>query len=509
MASRFSLFHCLAGSVGSILLFRLLLIGSGIEGELFRYLLPGLLGGILSTLYTSHRYSRTQSEKRYRFVSESLDKKSLTNNNLNTILSALHSSNELILDSIDEGVYGVDHHGKTLFINRAVLSTTGFDEAELLANDQHEILHHTKNDGTPYLHKSCPVYKTRQDGKIRKVSNEVFWRRDGSSFPVEYIVTPTAEVDGSFGAVVIFRDISSRVLIEEQFAKSEKQFRTLYDTSMDAILLMTRQGQIRNANPAAYRLFSCQNEKQLIGKTLSDFSPLSQADQLSSSNALQKMLFDTHTHGSSFSEWKLEREDLRELDVAVLLARMDLGDSIFIQANIRDISDQKKYEQQLQIAKQDLEKRVEERTASLQEANRELEDEIIERRLATDAAEEASHTKSYFLSTILNTIQPPLEAIISTCNRIPLQELTGDRKDELQNLHLYSERLQWLLSDILNFSQLELKKLTLLYKAFNLRDTIEETVKEFTLRAVDKDIILISDIHHSIPEQLIVSYNKD
>jgi len=130
------------------------------------------------------------------------------------------------------------------------------------------------------------------------------------------------------------------VLIEEHLEKSEEQFRTLFDTSTDAILLMDRSGRISNANPAAYRLLYCQNDKQLLGKSLIDFSPLSQQD-LSSQETLHKMLHDSLKHGSSFSEWKLEREDLKELDVAVLLARMDLGETIFIQANIRDISDQK------------------------------------------------------------------------------------------------------------------------------------------------------------------------
>jgi len=502
LVARFSLFHCLTGSIGFILLIRLLLSGSGIEGELFRYLLPGLLGGILGTLYTSFRYRLTQQKQKYLLASASLDKKSITNSCLNTTLRSLHSSNELILDSIGEGVYGVDHDGKTLFINRAVLSFTGFNETQLLAKDQHELLHHTQNNGKPYPADTCPVYKTRQDGKIRKVIGEIFWRKDGSSFPVEYIVTPTNEVNGTFGAVVIFRDISNRVLIEEHLEKSEEQFRTLFDTSTDAILLMDRSGRISNANPAAYRLLYCQNDKQLLGKSLIDFSPLSQQD-LSSQETLHKMLHDSLKHGSSFSEWKLEREDLKELDVAVLLARMDLGETIFIQANIRDISDQKKYEQQLQLAKHELEQRVVERTASLQLANRELQEEIAERQVATEAAEQASRTRSYFLSTISNKVQPPLESIISICNTVPLQELSGSQRDNLQNLHLYGERLQWLLTDILNFSQLESKKLTLVYTAFNLRESIEEIVKEFTLRAADKDITLVSDIQQKVPELLI------
>lgn len=274
-------------------------------------------------------------------IKKRLQQEQQTNKDLLQQARDRHSSNALILDSIGEGVYGVDHNGSTRFVNRAVLSYTGFNEDELLRQNQHALLHHSRKDESPYPIEACPVQKTCLDGKIRNVTGEVFWRKDGSSFPVEYIVTPTVEVQGSYGAVVIFRDISRRLLTEEHLATSEEQFRTLFDTSIDAILIMDEQGHITKANPATYRLLCCQNEKQLLGKTLNDFSPPKQSGGALPTEALQKMLTDSLNFGSSFSEWRLRREDLQEIDVAVLLARMDLGKSVFIQANIRDIGEQK------------------------------------------------------------------------------------------------------------------------------------------------------------------------
>ncbi len=499
MTSRIRLFHCLAGCAGLTLLIRLQLTGSGNEGDLYRYFLPALLGGALGVVVAALRCSLSRKEEEVHRVQNLLDRELRTNENLHKTLTDMRSSHELILDSIGEGVYRVAHDGRTTFINRAILSSTGFDEEQLLRDNQHLLLHHTHKDGSPYPQESCPVHKTCKDGKIRKVEGEVFWRKDGSSFPVDYIVTPTSEINGSYGAVVIFRDISSRVLIEEHLAASEEQFRTLFDTSTDAILIMDEQGRITNVNPATYRLFHCQDEKRLLGKSLTDFSPARQPDNLPSHETLAKVLADTLRHGSSFSEWKLEREDLKEIDVAVLLARMDLGDTVCIQANIRDISVQKKTELQLQLAKNELEDRVRERTASLQQTNKELQQEILERNITIESAKEASLASSRFLTTLSSEIQTPIQSIITICEQIPADDLPHASKLPLKSIRLCAERSLWLITDTINYSQLEARKLTLINTPFNIRSSVQETVQKFSLRCADKNIGLTCDLEPAIP----------
>lgn len=116
--------------------------------------------------------------------------------------------NELILNAVEEGIYGLDMEGKTTFINPAGLRMLGFSAEELLGQIQHPLTHHTRSDGTPYPVNECNIYASLHTGKSRHVSNEVFWRKDGSSFPVEYATTPIIEDQKVLGAVVSFRDIT-------------------------------------------------------------------------------------------------------------------------------------------------------------------------------------------------------------------------------------------------------------------------------------------------------------
>ena len=87
---------------------------------------------------------------------------------------------ELILSAAGEGIYGLDLNGHTAFCNPAAAEMIGWQLEELIGKPQHDILHHTKADGTPYPREECPIYVAFKDGKTHRVANEVFWRKDGS-----------------------------------------------------------------------------------------------------------------------------------------------------------------------------------------------------------------------------------------------------------------------------------------------------------------------------------------
>ena len=130
-------------------------------------------------------------------------------------LRKLEQRNQLILDAAGEGIYGLDKQGHTTFANVAAAKMVGWELDELIGKPQHDIIHHTKSDGTHYEKEDCPIYAAIHDGKVHRVDNEVFWRKDGSSFPVEYISTPIKnQKDELLGAVVIFQDITQRKAAE-------------------------------------------------------------------------------------------------------------------------------------------------------------------------------------------------------------------------------------------------------------------------------------------------------
>lgn len=134
---------------------------------------------------------------------------------------------ELILRSMNEGVYGLDCQGVATFINPAAERLTGWTAEETIGKPIHSYHHHTKSDGSHYPQVECPIFKTAQTGVEHKIGYELFWRKDGSSFPVEYSSTPIFQDGELVGAVVVFQDISERKLAEQKLQQAFDQVQTL------------------------------------------------------------------------------------------------------------------------------------------------------------------------------------------------------------------------------------------------------------------------------------------
>ena len=123
---------------------------------------------------------------------------------------------ELLLNSTADGFYAVDREGTTTRCNAAFLKMLSMsDEREAVGRKLHEVIHHTHPDGSHYLRDDCPIYKTARTGEPAHIVDEVFYRVDGSSFPVEYWVRPVLRDGELQGAVCNFIDISERKRSEE------------------------------------------------------------------------------------------------------------------------------------------------------------------------------------------------------------------------------------------------------------------------------------------------------
>ncbi len=132
----------------------------------------------------------------------------------------LERQHSLILDSVADGIYGVDLNGNSTFINKSMENITGWTAKNMIGKNQHALLHHTLPNGERHPREKCPVYLTFKDKQSRFIEDDIFWRKDGSSFPVEYSSTPLKdEKNQTIGSVVIFRDISERKKAEIQARK--------------------------------------------------------------------------------------------------------------------------------------------------------------------------------------------------------------------------------------------------------------------------------------------------
>ncbi|MDQ3862777.1 MAG: EAL domain-containing protein, partial [Actinomycetota bacterium] len=155
-------------------------------------------------------------------------------------IERLRHRNQLILDSAGEGIYGLDREGKTTFVNPAAAAFSGFDPEELIGKTQHDVIHHSRPDGSPYPKEECPIYSALRDGEVHHVDDEVFWRKDGTSFPVEYTSTPIWEDGEVVGAVVTFTDATERKALEVQLER--QAFRDSLTDLPNRHLFMNRLG---------------------------------------------------------------------------------------------------------------------------------------------------------------------------------------------------------------------------------------------------------------------------
>ncbi|GFO64063.1 response regulator [Geomonas paludis] len=139
---------------------------------------------------------------------------------------ALRESEErlrLLLDSTGEAIYGIDVDGICTFCNRACLRMLGYQsDSDLLGKNIHDIMHHSYPDGRPMPQEECSAHNSMLQGKGSHVEDEVFWRADGSSFPVEYWSYPQVKEARVVGAVVAFINTTERRHLEEQFRQSQK-----------------------------------------------------------------------------------------------------------------------------------------------------------------------------------------------------------------------------------------------------------------------------------------------
>ena len=175
-------------------------------------------------------------------------------------LRQLRTTHELILNAAGEGIYGLDCEGRTTFGNTASVQILGWKPEDIVGQKAHDVHHHSYPDGSPYPRTQCPIYAALKDGEVHRVDDEVFWHTNGSAVPVEYTSTPIWQDGKLDGAVVVFRDISERKVIERQREMAYQQIKQLKeqlelerDYLRDEIKVTSSFGEIIGASQALKR----------------------------------------------------------------------------------------------------------------------------------------------------------------------------------------------------------------------------------------------------------------
>lgn len=129
----------------------------------------------------------------------------------------------LLLETVSEGIYGIDLKGMATFINPEACKILGYKPDEFINKQSHQLIHHSYPDGSPYFIEDCPIYTSLKKGKTNHIEDEVLWTKDGNKVPVEYTSTPLKNKGQTVGVVITFRDIRERKAVEEALLSAKEE----------------------------------------------------------------------------------------------------------------------------------------------------------------------------------------------------------------------------------------------------------------------------------------------
>ena len=416
--------------------------------------------------------------------------------------------NSLILSSVGEGIYVLDMEGNTSFINPAGAGLLGYSAEELIGKPQHVITHHSRKDGAPYPREECPIYTVLQNGTVHRETNEVFWRKDGSPFPVEYVAIPIRENNTTAGAVVTFRDITekkqeeyrtnlrydlTKVLAETQTLEGGvfKILQTLTDHLTWDLAYYWELGSESNTLTSRFGAYS-----EKIGREAYD-------------------IFSKKTFTISFekgvdlpgSVWDSKKPTwINEVTVDPNFQRFPVAEKIGIHSGfgfpvnsgntfwgmIEVFSaHQIKLDEDLRNLLSSVGSQIGQFMQRM-ESEFELSNAITYAQNAKHEAEAANRTKGVFLANMSHEIRTPLNAIIGysqVLNRN--QALDADQKKAIQTIESSGNNLLELVNNVLDYSKIEAGVKELNLKDFDLNELLEGLLTMFENRCEDKNLTVL------------------
>jgi diguanylate cyclase (GGDEF)-like protein/PAS domain S-box-containing protein len=259
----------------------------------------------------------------------------------------LRRQRELILESIGEGIHGIDIEGNITFENHVAATKLGRSATELIGMPAHATMHHTKSDGAPYPIEECPIHATMLDGVVRVVEDEVFWRKDGSSFHVSYTSTPMRdEQDQIVGAVVSFQDISKHVRAEAALRVAEDKLVGIMQSIDNIVWSLTYpEMDVIYMSPATERIYGRPAQDFLDKKNLL-LDVILQEDRNHVTGNLDQ-LFAT---GAFTFTYRIHRADgeVRWLEARATTVRDVARNIIRIDGVASDVTERKRHEAQIE-----------------------------------------------------------------------------------------------------------------------------------------------------------------
>jgi PAS domain S-box-containing protein len=276
-----------------------------------------------------------------------------------------------LVNFLPDATFAIDLDGKVIAWNKAMEEMTGVQKSTIMGEGDHIyslpfygkkqdllldlILHDNKEIEEKY------PFIVRQDNKLIS-EKEYPMLYGGKGAYLWFIASPLYDVNGKVsGAIQVFRDVTENRRTEQALKESEEQYRTLFESSKDAMFLL-ESTRIKKCNDQAVTVLGCSKKKEIVGRSLIDFSPIMQPDHTASEQKAEEKISAALSDSGPVFDWLFTRPDGSPLYTEITLNKVTIGGKILLQAIVRDISERRQAEDALRKSERTYRNVVEDQT---------------------------------------------------------------------------------------------------------------------------------------------------
>ena len=263
---------------------------------------------------------------------------------------------QLMLRSTAEAIYGLDLEGNCTFCNPAGVRFLGYDtDEELIGKNMHNLIHHTRADGSEYPADECTIYEAFRRGERIHHDDELLWRKDGSSFPVEFWSDPIHRDGKPIGAIITFLDITERKQAQREKQEQELILRGVLSSMLNPLLNVDVFGTIQLASNSVEKVFGW-SPQELVGRNIKLLMPEPYRSEHDGYMSEYRKTGKTNIVGQ-IREFPAERKDGSQFpcELTVWLVNLPGQKEPLLTGVIRDLTERKQAEEDREELIRDLE----------------------------------------------------------------------------------------------------------------------------------------------------------